>query len=139
VKKPQNWKSKNIITENLLNTERPVTLREHGGASVLVGNNVERIRKEYQDGLKQPLFESIPGGFAATVFAKNKNVTDNVVENVTGNVTDNRIDSLLNLINKNNKITTQKLADILGFSLTISLKIGFLSLIKNKPFRKNVS
>lgn len=31
------------------NTERPVTLREHGGASVLVGNNVERIRKEYLD------------------------------------------------------------------------------------------
>ncbi len=34
------------------NTERPVTLREHGGASVLVGNNVERIRKEYQNTLK---------------------------------------------------------------------------------------
>ena len=33
------------------NTERPVTLREHGGASVLVGNNVERIRKEYKDTL----------------------------------------------------------------------------------------
>ena len=33
------------------NTERPVTLREHGGASVLVGNNVERIRKEYNDTL----------------------------------------------------------------------------------------
>lgn len=29
------------------NTERPVTLREHGGASVLVGNNVERIQNEY--------------------------------------------------------------------------------------------
>lgn len=29
------------------NTERPVTLREHGGASVLVGNNVDRIREEY--------------------------------------------------------------------------------------------
>jgi UDP-N-acetylglucosamine 2-epimerase (non-hydrolysing) len=28
------------------NTERPVTLKEHGGASVLVGNNVERIRNE---------------------------------------------------------------------------------------------
>ena len=25
------------------NTERSITLREHGGASVLVGNNVERI------------------------------------------------------------------------------------------------
>ena len=30
------------------NTERPVTLREHGGASVLVGNNVDRIRNEYR-------------------------------------------------------------------------------------------
>ena len=30
------------------NTERPVTLREHGGASVLVGNNIDRIREEYQ-------------------------------------------------------------------------------------------
>ena len=29
------------------NTERPVTLREHGGASVLVGNNIERIRDEF--------------------------------------------------------------------------------------------
>ena len=35
------------------NTERPVTLREHGGASVLVGNNVERIRKAYRDTLEQ--------------------------------------------------------------------------------------
>ena len=34
------------------NTERPVTLREHNGANVLVGNNVQRIRKEYQDTLK---------------------------------------------------------------------------------------
>jgi len=31
------------------NTERPVTLREHGGASVLVGNNIKRIKKEYQN------------------------------------------------------------------------------------------
>ncbi len=30
------------------NTERPVTLRQHGGASVLVGNNVDRLRDEYQ-------------------------------------------------------------------------------------------
>jgi UDP-N-acetylglucosamine 2-epimerase (non-hydrolysing) len=35
------------------NTERPVTLREHGGASVLVGNNIEQIRKEFFDTLKQ--------------------------------------------------------------------------------------
>lgn len=30
------------------NTERPVTLREHGGASVLVGNNIARIREEFR-------------------------------------------------------------------------------------------
>ncbi len=33
------------------NTERPITLRENGGASVLVGNNVDRIRKEYSSTL----------------------------------------------------------------------------------------
>jgi UDP-N-acetylglucosamine 2-epimerase (non-hydrolysing) len=36
------------------NTERPVTLREHGGASVLVGNNVERIKKEFMAALELP-------------------------------------------------------------------------------------
>lgn len=34
------------------NTERPVTLREHGGASVLVGNNIERIREEFEHTMK---------------------------------------------------------------------------------------
>ncbi|KYK21250.1 UDP-N-acetyl glucosamine 2-epimerase [Thermoplasmatales archaeon SG8-52-4] len=34
------------------NTERPVTLRENGGASVLVGNNVEKIRKEFKYTIK---------------------------------------------------------------------------------------
>ena len=34
------------------NTERPITLREHGGASVIVGNNTERIREEYLATLK---------------------------------------------------------------------------------------
>jgi UDP-N-acetylglucosamine 2-epimerase (non-hydrolysing) len=29
------------------NTERPITLRENGGTSVLVGNNIDRIRNEY--------------------------------------------------------------------------------------------
>ena len=36
------------------NTERPVTLREHGGASVLVGNNIDRIRLEYQNTIRKP-------------------------------------------------------------------------------------
>ena len=39
------------------NTERPVTLREYGGASVLVGNNIDKIRKEY---LQTLTFKRIP-------------------------------------------------------------------------------
>jgi UDP-N-acetylglucosamine 2-epimerase (non-hydrolysing) len=35
------------------NTERPITLKEHGGASVLVGNNVKRIREEYLQTLSE--------------------------------------------------------------------------------------
>jgi len=35
------------------NTERPVTLMEHGGASILVGNDISLIRKAYHDALLQ--------------------------------------------------------------------------------------
>ena len=35
------------------NTERPVTLRQYGGASVLVGNNIECIREEFYSANKQ--------------------------------------------------------------------------------------
>lgn len=36
------------------NTERPMTLREHGGASILVGNDVERIRAEFRQAAALP-------------------------------------------------------------------------------------
>lgn len=42
------------------NTERPVTLREHGGVSVLVGNNLARIREEYQKTIGLPRMPSRP-------------------------------------------------------------------------------
>jgi UDP-N-acetylglucosamine 2-epimerase (non-hydrolysing) len=42
------------------NTERPVTLRENGGATVLVGNNIERIRNEYYNTLKLDRLPSRP-------------------------------------------------------------------------------
>lgn len=35
------------------NTERPITLREYGGVSILVGNNVERIKEEFFKTLKE--------------------------------------------------------------------------------------
>ncbi len=51
------------------NTERPITLREQGGASVLVGNNVERIREEYLGTLKlkrKPVRPELWDGHTAT-------------------------------------------------------------------------
>lgn len=42
------------------NTERPVTLREQGGASVLVGNNIRRIREEYLHTKDLPRIPSRP-------------------------------------------------------------------------------
>jgi len=50
------------------NTERPITLKEHGGASVLVGNNIDRIRKEYQSALKSkrtPIYPELWDGHTA--------------------------------------------------------------------------
>ena len=31
------------------NTERPITLREHGGAGILTGNSIENIRNAYSE------------------------------------------------------------------------------------------
>ena len=42
------------------NTERPVTLREHGGVSVLVGNDVEAIRREFRLAATLPRTEHRP-------------------------------------------------------------------------------
>jgi UDP-N-acetylglucosamine 2-epimerase (non-hydrolysing) len=42
------------------NTERPITLQEHGGASILVGNNIERIRKAYLESILKDRAPSRP-------------------------------------------------------------------------------
>ncbi len=33
------------------NTERPITLREYGGVSVLVGNDIDKLKKEFEQTL----------------------------------------------------------------------------------------
>jgi len=42
------------------NTERPITLQEHGGASVLVGNDVNLMRNEFRKALQQPRLSHRP-------------------------------------------------------------------------------
>lgn len=50
------------------NTERPITLREHGGASILVGNNIERLRAEFFETVsleRTPVRPELWDGFTA--------------------------------------------------------------------------
>ena len=42
------------------NTEWTVTLKEHGGSSVLVGNSIERIRKEYRNVMDESFQGKLP-------------------------------------------------------------------------------
>ncbi len=73
------------------------------------GTGIKRVRNMFTDyGLKQPLFESIPGGFAATVFAKNKNVVDKVV--------DKRRNKILTLLKENSKLSAKELSVHIGVS-----------------------
>ena len=93
-------------------------------------------------GLPEPRFETIPGGFAVTVFANTEkylisssNVTsqpvsdsvNDVTENVTENVTDNRSKLLLKLIKGDSGISTTTLAHKLGVTrMTIARDIQIL-------------
>jgi len=42
------------------NTERPMTLREHGGASILVGNDIEKIKEGFRQILEKPILPHHP-------------------------------------------------------------------------------
>jgi UDP-N-acetylglucosamine 2-epimerase (non-hydrolysing) len=56
------------------NTERPVTLREHGGASVLVGNDIEKLRNEYHHTLtlkRNPVRPELWDGHTSDRIVKN--------------------------------------------------------------------
>ena len=51
------------------NTERPITLYENGGLSILVGNNIDKIRKGYEKLSKincKPKFPKLWDGKTAT-------------------------------------------------------------------------
>jgi len=41
------------------NTERPITLKANGGVSVLVGNDIDALRTEFHQGIKDPVTEPV--------------------------------------------------------------------------------
>ena len=87
-------------------------------------------------GLPAPVFEATMGGILVTIKRRVSNqtdskdqinVTENVTENVAENVTENRKTKILEIIKKNNRISTQKMAKELGVSrMTIAREIDYL-------------
>ena len=99
-----------LLTNNYVSTPRNrqiAKIVKEMGWIEKYGTGIKRVRNMFVEyGLKQPLFESISGGFAATVFAKNNNVADNVVDNVV----DKRHKKILSLLKENNKLSAQELS-----------------------------
>jgi ATP-dependent DNA helicase RecG len=61
-----------------------------------------------------PVFEDFQNGFRVTVFNESLLNKDNVTEDVTEDVTDNRRNAIVELIKKDNKITTIEIANTMG-------------------------
>ncbi|MDO9037540.1 MAG: putative DNA binding domain-containing protein [Lutibacter sp.] len=82
------------------------------------GSGFIRIRKELKEYPTMKMeFSEIPNGFLASLsYTKQKTslVHDNVTEDVTEDVTDNRRNAIVELIKKNNKITTTEIANEMG-------------------------
>ncbi len=96
------------------------------------GSGFIRIRREIsQYPTMEFVYNEVGTGFLATLRYKQqrvtKNVTKNVTENVTENVTDTREMQILNLMKKNNRISTGEMARILNVSrMTIAREISSL-------------
>ena len=121
---PDSISIEQLLTNNYVSTPRnrqiAKVVKEMGWIEKY-GTGIKRVRNMFIDyRLNQPLFELIPGGFAATVFAENRNVTDNVVENVIENVIENVVDKrrkkIISLLKENSKLSAKELSVHLGVS-----------------------
>jgi len=78
------------------------------------GSGISRIMNYFKEaGLPKPKFGNISGGFQVTIFSQ-ENVTENNIENVTE--TENKENEIIDLINKNNYISTTEIAEKLSVS-----------------------
>ncbi len=109
-----------LLTNNYVSTPRNrqiAKIVKEMGWIEKYGTGIKRVRNMFVEyDLKQPHFESIPGGFTATVFAENKNVVDNVVDNVADNVVDKRRKKILTLLKENSTLSAKALSLHIGVS-----------------------
>ena len=92
------------------------------------GSGFIRIRHEVsQYPTMEFVYSEVGTGFLTTLRYKQQRVTRNVTENVTENVTDSREIRILNLMKKNNRISTGEMARNLNVSrMTIAREISSL-------------
>ena len=117
---PESITIEQLLTNNYVSTPRNrqiAKIVKEMGWIEKYGTGIKRVRNMFVDyGLKQPLLEIIPGGFAATVFAENNGSVDNVTDNVVDNVVDNRLKKIIDLLKSNNKLSAQELSEYFGVS-----------------------
>jgi len=117
-----------LLTNNYISTPRnrqiAKTVKEMGLIE-RYGTGIKRVRRMFIDyGLPEPKFETIPGGFAVTVFAKTENnkvhlndpVNDPVIDPVIDPLNDRQI-AILRLIYNDKQITKELIADTLKISV----------------------
>lgn len=119
---PDSITIEDLFTNNYKSTPRNKQIADFCKSIGLIekyGSGIRRIIDYFvQEKLPIPEFRNISEGFMVTVFTTNKtwNVTENVTGNVTENVTENRLARIINIIQKDNKITTEKIAEKLSLT-----------------------
>jgi ATP-dependent DNA helicase RecG len=127
---PDSITIENLLTNNYVSTPRnrqiAKTVKEMGLIE-RYGTGIKRVRKMFIDyGLPEPIYETIPGGFAVTVFANvsgNYNVNDTVKDTVNEPVNEpvnelvnepvnERQEVILSLIKKNKNISINELSTL---------------------------
>lgn len=84
----------------------------------------------------EPIFNEIANGFMVTLYKEKIITSDKTINVFTDNVTDKRISPILELIALQNKLSTSKLANMLGVCRMTILRD--IEILKNKNVIKRV-
>ena len=141
---PDSISIEQLLTNNYISTPRnrqiAKTVKEMGLIE-RYGTGIKRVRRMFLEyGLTEPTFETIPGGFAVTVYAKNENKTTSLIDTLNDTLND-RQKYILLLIKQNENITNDIIAKELKISLETSkremAKLIKKNLIERIGSRKN--
>ena len=109
-----------LLTDNYTSQARNKLIAKafkEAGIIERYGSGIRRILSICNDyGIVPPRIEEVFNGFRVVLFKEKIKVTNNVVDNVGDNVGENRPDKILNVIEKNNKISAKQLSKLFSVS-----------------------